>query len=183
MTNLLSITNLIITRVSDYLNLNLKETVDTGDDAQAGLVKAGLLQDDPTRYRVNVTVHPNDPDAEFGWRDEVSSGKPSGDNAEPPGYEIGGGELWYRRFTVMIEMFFRNRVKTNEEALELASIIRSRAEYYLRHLPLSGWSDDFGEFALDLYVKASHLAQGGGEGQRIYHAKIWLAVLTGIVTV
>jgi hypothetical protein len=172
-----SVLHLLSERIASYLQDDLRDHVDVEDETRAGLVREGLLQDDPTRYKVTVMVHINDPDDETGWRHEVLDGQADGKSFDPPGYMIGGGQIWNRRFTLELEMFFKARVK-RPEALDLASVVLSRAEMSLQRAPINVGVDDFGEIPTQLRVNKSHLSQGGSDGSFIYHGKVWFTVMT-----
>jgi hypothetical protein len=175
-----SVTNLLLSAVNDYLTEIMQNELDESDPTRAGMVRPGLLQDDPTKDKVNILSFPNDPDAadSSSWRNEIVADKANGGEVNPPPYEIGGGEMWYRRFTTQLELFFRTKVK-RDEAREYASIILSRAELAIARASIWVGTDDFGEEPLQLRVMASSLSQGGGDGQFIWHGKIWWQVLTG----
>lgn len=174
----LAISNIIIDNVNTYLTTVLQDEVDVNDDTRAGLVRPGLLQDDPTRYKVSVLTFPNDPDSETSWMNEIVATNANGADMNPPPYEIGGGEMWYRRFTTQLELFYRTKVK-RDESRELSGVVLARAELAIAQQPLNLPSDDFGEEAIQVRVMKSSIAQGGGEGQFIWHCKIWWQVLTG----
>lgn len=168
-----SVLNQIMDTVRDALWRELAEETSDNDPTKARLVRAGLLQDDPTRYKVSILVLPNDQDGDILWRHELAPKE-----VAPP-YEIGGSEMWLRRFTLILNMFWSPRT-TREQAMLNANILLSKAEDVLARLSvLTTRPDDFGEYALDLRVKSSHLAPGGGEGQFINYGKIWFEVLTG----
>jgi len=173
-----AIINMIIESVNDHLTELLQDDVDTSDSTRAGLVRPGLLQDDPTRFKVSVMTFPNDPDADGQWRHEIVVPNANGAEHNPPPYELGGGEMWYRRFTVQLEMFFSTRI-TRDNARQLAAVIISRAERSVALAPVALGIDEFGEEPLQTRVMSSTLTQGGGEGQFIWYGKIWFQVLTG----
>ena len=172
-----SVMNLIIDRINDNLEQAMLEKVSKVDDTRAGLVRTGLLQDDPTIYKIVVLSFSNDPDRDDRWKHSITNYDPTSTSGIP-GYEIGGGEMWYRRFTTKLEMYWKsnfNRLKARQDA----NVVLSRAEHTIRKSAMNGLADDFGEYALQLYIKNSELYEAGGEGQFITHAKIWWEVLTG----
>lgn len=173
-----SIINNLIDGVNLYLTERLQDDVAVDDPTRAGLVRPGLLQDDPTRFHVSVLTFPNDPDSDNSWKHEIVVDNANGQQYNPPPYELGGGEMWYRRFTTSLELFYRTSVK-REQARELSNVILSRAELAIAQFPVANEVDDFGELALQVRVMSSLIDQGGGDGQAIWHGKIWWQVLTG----
>jgi hypothetical protein len=169
-----SVLNQITQRVLDALWQTLSDETGDDDPTKARLIRAGLLQDDPTRYKISILVQPNDQDGDIPeWRHILAPKE-----IAPP-YEIGGSEMWLRRFTVILNMFWRPSLK-REAAMHHANILLSKAEDTLTRLSMTGVGPDtFGETALDLRVKSSHLSPGGGDGQFINYGKIWFEVLTG----
>lgn len=154
------------------LSKYLSEDVPDSDPLKAKLVRIGLLQDDPTRYKVSVLVQPNDQDEDNAWLHEIAP-----KDVAPP-YQIGGGEMWLRRFTVNLNLFWGSKVD-REQATQYGSALLSRAESVLTNISLLSFGkDDYGEYPLDLRVKKSKLALGGGEGQFISYGKIYFEVLT-----
>lgn len=173
-----SIINMVIESVNNHLTEILQDDVDTTDSTRAGLVRPGLLQDDPTRFKVIAMTFPNDPDADGQWRSEIVVPNGNGADYNPPPYELGGGEMWYRRFTVQLEMFFGARID-RDTSRQLATVILSRAERSIALAPVALGSDDFGEQGIQTRVMSSTLSQGGGDGQFIWYGKVWFQVLTG----
>lgn len=174
-----SIINQIVVAANASLSVAMRTALDANDETRAGVVKIGLLQDDPTRSvtGVSITTHLHDPDDDSGWRHAVVSGPGSTLGTNPPPYEIGGGEMWYRRYTTMLTQFFKSNV-TATRSRELASIILSRAETAIKRMSLPQEQDDFGEVALQVLIHSSVNVQSGGPGAYIYHGKIWFQVLT-----
>lgn len=161
--------------INDYLVLTLQEVIDSSDLTRGGIIKIGLLQDDPTQRNINILTYSNDPDSNDAWMDELVSMNSDGN---PPGYFIGGGEMWWRRFSTALELFYKPSVK-RDDARKLTGIIASRAEKAIAQAPIDTGPDDFGETPLQIRVMKSHRAQGGGEGQFIWHVRIFWQVLTG----
>lgn len=167
-----SILYYILRTVEDNLYKYLNESVPADDPMRARLIRTALLQDDPTRFKVSVLVLPNDPDDDKTWHHELSP------EHIAPSYQIGGGEMWLRRFTATVNMYWSPKVK-REQATEYACILMSRVESVLTMIPvLSPHKDAFGEWCLDLRVKRSYIGVGGGEGQFINYGKVWFEVLT-----
>lgn len=129
------------------------------DEARAGLVRPGKLQDDPTTKKINILIHP-------GGRehpDEIDRAR-FGDQV----YEIGGGHhynsvFWIRRFKVELVMFFEN-IRRRSDARIRAHLVLARAMRELMTQDLSEiGADDFGESAWMVEVCQSYLEEGGGD--------------------
>lgn len=163
-----SILNDLIEAFNTQMNTVL--VTDVTDVTQAGLVRPGNLQDDPTDARINVLIHHGDEH----WRDGpyyTSKG------IETPVYEIGRTQWWMRRFIIELELFFDGELD-RDVARTKAQIILSRSEQSLIDMPVSTDADSFGEQAHELQIADSYLREGGGEGEFIWRGKIFLEVLT-----
>lgn len=169
--------NTVIDLVNDRLTKELRTWISENDEARAGLVRPGLLQDDPTRYTISVLTHPNDPDNDKEWRHSVAEGKYLG--VELPAYEVGGGQFWIRRFTTKLELYFRPNVDRTK-ARTIAGLVLARAEHAIWNVNF--WDvtpDSLGELPQPPCVPASSVqTEGGGEGEYIWHCTIWWYVLT-----
>lgn len=172
-----SMSHQIITSVNAYLLEVLRTEIAANDSTRAGLVRVGLLQDSPIKTGITVLTYYNDPDDEAAWRHALvgeSGGFISGTHPLP--FEVGGGSMWYRRFTTKVEMYFLPGT-TRALAEQLAAIISSRAEKAIIDAPIPQAPDSFGEEALQYYLASSTNIEAGGIGQFIFHAKIWWSAL------
>lgn len=162
--------------VADNLQHEMQTIVDTNDPTRGGLVRIGLLQQSPITAGINILVEFNDIDDERSWRHGiVSADGPMIGIAQIP-YEVGGGQMWWRRYTIKMELFFRTGT-TRDDAENLAQVILSRAEVAIVNTNVDV-TDDFGETPLKAYVVSSTNTEGGGTGQFIFHTVIWFQVLT-----
>lgn len=169
-----SILNSIMETVIDWLSSQLIDGVT--DETQAGLVRAGQLQDDPTDAQINILIHPGDDD----WPDVLNL------QDKPPGlhgftYEIGGNPYgsaaWRRRFMVELSLFFDNE-NNRDVARTKANVVKSRAHWALMRSPLPQGQDNFGESAHMLQVCNSWIREGGGEGTFIWRGELKFEVFT-----
>jgi len=171
-----SIVNVLLDSVNTWLVEKLQTDIPTTDGTKAGLVRPGLLQDNPLTYGISVLSYNNDPDDETGWGHSITQHDlTSLHNPQP--YELGGGEMWFRRFTTKAEMYWPTTYE-RQQARQSANVVLSRIEYYLRTYPMIDISDSFGEYAAQLFVIKDLISDGGGVGQFIHHGKIWWQVLT-----
>jgi len=164
---------------------------------EPSLIQIGRYQDDPTDLADSVyqpscyiAIHPNDPsDMGDGWKHTVASpmdGSTTNIGVTLGGIrEIGGSELWWRRFYVQMEMFFIDSNQDQDEASRLANMMRAMLEQYCgSYNPshLHGWDcvieDTFGETALQSYVAKSHMFETGGpDDDYIWKGGVWIQVM------
>ncbi len=171
-----SIVNLIIDQANEHLIADLQTNVPASDPTRAVLIRPGLLQDNPLAFNVIVLTYANDPDDPNGWRHSISQNQGVGFQ-NPPSFETGGGQLWYRRFTTTLELYWPTNYD-RQLARQYANVILSRTENSFWTRQFQNLFDTFGEAALQTYVINSHLSDAGGPGQFIQHCKIWWQVLT-----
>ena len=154
------------------------------DDSKALLVRAGRLQEDPTKNFVNVLIHPNDPDDMDEWVHEVIGKNitPYSDHGFPIGmYEIGGGEQWWRRFTAELKIFYNQKSLTRTQARDNAHLVLGRAEEAIKEgiSALAASPDTWGEQAWGAYVRRSRCVERGGPTKDwIWDGKIWVEIGT-----
>jgi hypothetical protein len=172
-----SVCNLLIDTVNTYLTEILQEFVDVTDETRAGTVRPGLLQDDPTRFHISILTYSNDPDHQDRWRHSIVNHDLSTGKRNPPAYQLGGGSMWFRRFTTVLEQYWKPSTD-RQRGRTLGNVVLSRAEHALNHAPINNLVDSFGEYAVQMYVKSSTATDAGGQGQFITHSKIWWEVLT-----
>lgn len=176
-----SVVNLIIDSVNADLVLNLQTLVAQGDATKAFLVRPGLLQADPTPG-INVLTHVNDPEDEKSWENAVVSGPGSDLRTLVSNYpyEIGEGELWYRRFTTELIQFWKPGF-SRDDARRFSNVVLSRAEHTIKHSISGLGPDSFGEVSLAFYIASSRNSEGGGPGQFAWYGRIRWQALTGKV--
>lgn len=179
-----SVLNTIIEYANDGLVTQLKDLIGDDDYAKSMLVRVGQLQDDPTTNlnllgaSITVLTMMGDHDDPDKWVNTVLGGPGQEIRFDANPYEIGGGEIWWRRFTTKISQFWPETF-TREQARQWGHEVLSRAEYAIKHAPLVGATDDYGECATEIKVVYSRNLEEGGPGQFIWQAKIWWQVMTG----
>ena len=143
----------------------------------AVLIRQGTLQQDPVKERISILVNPNDPDDISNkpeWADSIV-GRDDGWAA----YEIGGGERWWRKFTIDINVYL---VRTREErglAREIGMFAFSAVHGTLQDHKAIDVTDFFGESAFLMLVDSSMPYESGGPPNTfIWRGKIRLKVLT-----
>lgn len=175
-----SVINLIIDRTVAQLQVELVDKIVDSDPTRAGLVRAGLLQASPLPNVVNVLVFENDPDKPDAWLHSTTTYDISNGIKNPPGWEINGSTMFWRRFSIQFEMFWAAGTE-RQTARNQANVVLSRTERALRKMNSSwnGTDDSFGEAPQMLYVMRDQISDAGGTGKFIHHGKIWFQVLTG----
>ena len=165
---------------------------------KAGKINIGRYQDDPERLgessqhpSVLVAIHYHDPqDMGQGWKHTlVSAVESSAVNAAyriPTPYEIGGGEMWWRRFLIEFSIYYidadlaqRNAARLTAGflgALEQCTNSASRVNTYGWNCAMTG---AMGETAVRSQVIKSHAWEGGGpDDDYLWRGAVWTQVLT-----
>lgn len=178
------ISDLVIEKIYAIMVEELQTPFAPADPTYADVVKMGLLQDNPLKNGISVTVHQGDPDEidQDAWVDEVAK---SGDPSVPftPMFEIGGsvsGLHWWRRGTIKAECFFIKTGEDRDTAREYTGIIRGRIERALakRAGDFTGLVDEFGERVLLMVPMKSYAREQGGPKQHIWRVYVWWQALT-----
>lgn len=179
----------VISSIIDQTVANLNTTMITQEpdsDLHPGLIRGGLLQENPVPYRIVVLVHHNDPDDSGNnpfWGDiTASEDDESGWNMPPA--EVGGGEFYSRRFTLDIKIYFVRSKENRQIARETATAVIENAEKGVRMLNQTMWTlvqGATGEIPLQVKLYRTTSAEGGGPpSSHIWSAKVMFTVLTEI---
>lgn len=156
------------------------------DDAKAGLVRAGKLQDDPTSARINLLIHPGDNQ----WPHTLNT-TVEGPSMFAPTYEIGGGipdrsfqgtVTFRKRFMVELKLFFDGEIY-RLRAQKRANAVLSRAIWALLSMQIPSLVDDFGESASQIQIVDHYIHEAGGEGEFIWRGSIFLEFMTNMAPV
>lgn len=174
-----SVVNLVLDATVELLVQKLRVSQD--DDAKAGLVRAGRLQDDPTNKKINVLLRPGGQEYPDELNTDTSN---SAGKYVPNAYWIGGphgGMYWKRYIKIEFSIFFSNEA-SRDTARTKAQIVMGRT-----HNALLTWDigralprDSFGEHAYDLQVMKSFLDEGGGDGDWNWRGFLVMQYLTEI---
>lgn len=165
-----SVINLIMDRIADEMN---EEMIDGVTDAsQAGLVRTGRLQADPTIGKLNILIQQGGKD----WPDKLAQPGDFGIRS-PFTYELGGVAWWRRRFMIKYELFFLGETNRNN-ARTVANVVFSRFQRKLKDLPFVGLKDTFGETAVALQTVRQWMKEEGGSGTFIWRGEHWVEFLT-----
>jgi hypothetical protein len=151
-------------------------------DLRPTLIRSGLLQQDPTKARIYLLITPGDQEDLQNspkWADT-----PTGDQKEPgwgiPSNMVGGGQFWWRRFTVEIGLYLNRSKEDRSEAESVASSLLSRTIQACRDNQYPGIGpDSYGELPIEWHVSKSVTVESGGPpGSFIWRHKLYIAVLT-----
>jgi hypothetical protein len=157
-------------QISDLIVDILAEELETGlsdsalpEEEKIGVARGGKLQDNPVKARLYVLLHINDPDSD-SWADIPTSAEGSNmarSEFYAPAYEIGGGGLWWRRFTIEFGLFAIKTKEDREEARRIANAIKGRIEKLSAlSAGVPGLRDDFGESAIKVVLASSRIEEG-----------------------
>jgi hypothetical protein len=172
-----SVIDMIIDQTVQKLKVALIDNVPESDPTRAGLVRGGLLQQNPAAAGVNVLVYENDPENNSEWLHSTTHYDMANGTKNPPAYELGNGFMWWRRFTIEMTMFW-DRGIDRQVARSQANVVLGRIEKTIRTMKFNA-IDSFGEIALQPYVMKDRITDAGGKTQFIHYGKIWWQVLTG----
>jgi hypothetical protein len=177
-----SIVNVLMTAIADRLKAVLMD--DAADDIQAGLVRIGKLQADPTETKITVLIHP-------GGREfpHALNEKTAGPGMVAPIYEIGGGvsgrswqgsAFYLKRFVIELSLFF-TRENQRARAQEKANAVLSRAVWAFLTMNVPDEVDDFGEQATGQFQVLDHwIEESGGKGTFVWRGEIRAEFMTSL---
>jgi len=95
--------------------------------------------------------------------------------------EIGGGENWWRRFTIQVTNSYAHLGYSQDEARQYANTVFQRVRQSLRTNYITG-SDDFGESVQDIYPKVrwEERYPGGSEVEWMWEGFLGIQVFTSV---
>lgn len=169
---------MLLNEMQTHLENQLITLVPSNDPYRLGLVKVGRFQEDPTKTISYVALQPGDPE-DTNWKDGIVTVEQM-ENVGLNLYarEIGGGELWWRRFTASIGCYWLQDRLEEDEAMEASYMIMGRLCSAIPQLNVGGLVDDFSEIAQFTILYATTFFQGGGPKKYIWRGKVMWQVLT-----
>jgi hypothetical protein len=169
-----SILNILLDAVAERLKLKL--LTEPVDDAKAGLVRTGKLQDDPNAKKVNILVHPGGKDhPDLINTDTVGTSGMGGTIHEIGGY---GSSTYRRRIDVEFQIFYSQEANRNTARMK-ANVAASRALHAIMTFPFESIpADSFGEHAYAVQVTQMYLFEGGGEGDFNWRGEMQIEFMT-----
>ena len=180
------IDDLICQRISlilnDYCITSLTGVADaTANGVIADEIRPGLFQDSPVKKRINIMIYPGDPDDMGNDPKDSARIGASNDNVdqrmmlEP--FELDGSQTDIHNFVAEIQCNFTRSGENRATASKRGAWIIGRVKQAIRDIPELGIKDDFGCFALLMYVHAEHRWEEGGPPKDfIWRAKVRISV-------
>jgi hypothetical protein len=175
----------IVTLIEDALIADITEVLDTEDEIAAGLVRRGPLQENPVDLVTSVLVNENDPSSLDGWLHQQLKppmNEPMYSNLVSGVFEVGGSELYLRRFTLELKLYLMPLARERAEAKALMSLAHGRVIRAVRYSErLGACSDEFGERTLahrNCVAKSRMVLRGGPPTDWLGEGKIWLSIVT-----
>lgn len=163
---------------SMLIHLEQKMQTELPASERVGIIKIGRFQDNPAKVSTYITLSPGDPDDPSFQDGIVSLEDMKNIGINFPAREIGGGELWWRRFTANVGCYWIEEKLDEEEALEQSYLIMGRLCDAIPLLNISGLSDQFGEIAVQPFLYATTNFEGGGAEKYNWRGKAKWQVLT-----
>ena len=176
----------IVSLITDAIVQDLAEALAKPDASGSNLVRLGRLQDSPEEYQNPILVHENDPTDPGKWAHSRVKHAPiigfPYDLLTPGYFEIGGSEMYYRRFTIELMLFLTQAGYDRNTAKKVIDLVHGRCIHALRNSKrIPGLHDEFGEHAVACKngVGSSEMVMSGGPPDSwIGRGKIWFEVQT-----
>lgn len=148
---------------------------DVSDDAKAGIVRLGKLQDDPTTQKINILLHPGGEEYKNGLNTHTS---PSYGKYIDSSYTIGaGGSGFYLHYIkVEFQLFYTNE-PNRTVSRKKSTLVMARAKHAIMTWDAAaqiGAADSFGEYVYDQQVVDHWLFEGGGDGD--FNWRGWMII-------
>ena len=160
------------------IHLELKLQTELPSNERVGLIKVGRFQENPTKVSTYISLAPGDPD-DPNYQDGIASIKDIENiGLKVDAREIGGGELWWRRFTATVGCYWIEDRLDEDEALEQSYLVMGRLCNAIPLLNIGGLIDQFGEEAQYPFLYATTNFEGGGQEKYIWRGKAKWQVLT-----
>lgn len=161
------------------LNTQLFDEVAEESPTRTGIVKMGILQDNPADAVVSIAVNSGDyEDAKY-----IDAHVDHPDVQEyrirnlPMG-EVGGGKYWWRRFSIRVEVFFVRQNYDEETSINYAYEFYGRLLNAIENTQVGPQVDSFGERANGKpFLESTTFFQAGGKKKAIFHGKVYFRVL------
>ena len=173
----------IVSLISSAIVEDLTDTLTTDDEAGSNLIRLGKLQDDPQNFDKPILVHENDPfDLGEGWCHQQYQNPALTRSLWMGSIEIGGSELYLRRFTIELKLYLTGQGLTREEAKDIIDQVHGRCIHALRDSTrIPGLVDEFSEVALmckNGVARSRMRLNGGPPDDWIGDGRIWFQVIT-----
>jgi hypothetical protein len=180
------IVHLAMDAYADYLLEKLKTDIPTSDPSRSMLVRAGRLQEDPTRQSAEnyVLVQENDPEVE-NWVHQLNSTVDTPPAGSDFTFEMPGASLFWRRISLEVGGYYIVQQYDRETASRHFHRFAGRAAYYAQHAAVDrtagilGLRDEFNETIIGIYVEKERFNESGGPPKSfIWRGRINIALRT-----
>ena len=173
------IVNMILDKMVTSLQASMADNI-ADVNTKATLVKKGLLQTDKLTKFIEIGLTGGDhEDPNYIDGIDTMEGLPNL-AMEIPAREIGGGQIWQRRFIARLEIYYVLQPHIEIDAFQYAYEILGRLESNIENVDLSNMTDSYGETAEGhAYCFANTFFQSGGPPQSfIFRGKVMFTVFT-----
>lgn len=180
----IALKNMLVNAVVDTLMAALVTNIAPLDPTRATTVRAGKLQDNPTKETgISVLVWPSEDDEPDGLY-IISEQTGIYTNTYTGGMGNSTGMHTVHRMRVMFKMHNKLSGEDGRQlARERAHRVISRARYALVKMPMplhpitGAPTDDFGESVFLIQIRKWHTTESGGTGNYIWNAQILIDFL------
>jgi hypothetical protein len=163
------------------LQVFMIDQLDPADPTRIDEIKIGRYQSEPTTKSLRLAVLAGDLD-DPEWKDEivrVDSERQSVMGFSLPQREIGGTQMWWRKGTVRLELFYIFRGANEDDSREWSYAILGRLQDKIEEVQVYSLSDDFNERAVKVFSTSSMMYQSGGAPSSfIFRGKVYWQCLT-----
>ncbi len=173
------IVNLILDGMVTHATTQMITNVDIENPSRATIVKKGLLQTQKTQQHVQIGFTGGDHE-DPNYKDGILTlGDMPSIGFEMDPREIGGGQMWMRRFVARLECYYIVQRFSEDVAHEIAYNTLGMLMSNIENAPVTGLQDTFGERAIKVFCFANSFFESGGPpASYIFRGKILFQVLT-----
>jgi len=174
------IVDLLLDRLVSELTRTCITELEDKNPTRADFVKKGLLQENKLQKNIQIGVMGGDHE-DPNYRDGITTlSELPNIGWKVPVREVGGGEMWWRRGIIKVEMFLVGSNAENEnQAHQYAYEILGRIEETVAATYVADLIDDFGEHAQLVFCFGNTFFESGGPPKSyIFRGKIFWTALT-----
>jgi hypothetical protein len=182
----MALTQVISTMISTALVNDLTEAFYNLDPVETpGLIRIGMLQENPVKDRIYILVHIGDPDFPEQWqdnaviKDDEALNKRGIGGIQIPSFEVGGSVFKWRRHTIEFGFYGVKLKESRQDAQDISAAIKARIEqavWQSKRVP--GMTDDLKETTIRCFAVEAPTAEGGGKNNFIWRGKVRVQTLT-----
>ena len=171
---------MILKKVERHLQYELFDAVPEDSPTRAGLVKVGLMQENPADKVASVSITSGDFEDDGFVDAHVDHPEVQEFTIRHlPRGEVGGGHYWWRRFSIRVQVFFVRAGYDEDTATQHAYDFYGRLQSAIEACQIGTMSDHYGERALGKpYLESTTFFPSGGKNKFIFRGKLRFRVLT-----